>query len=199
MKKVAVLLENGFEEIEALTIKDVLERAQIKCDLISAKGENYVTGAHNITVKADKQLNYIDENTIVIKENEEKLNSLSQYDMIVLPGGMPGAKNLAENKMVIKEIKEFNENNKFIGAICAAPALVLPVADIENERKVTSYPGMESYLKNANYSEKLVVRDGNLITSRGPATALPFAYELVDALGEDSNKLKEDMLWNMLF
>lgn len=198
MKSVAILLENGFEEIEALTPKDVLQRSGIICDLVSTKGEEYVTGTHGTNVKVDKKLKYIEKNTIVINDDNEKLNSLNDYDMIVLPGGMPGAKNLAENKIVIEAVREFDKNNKFIAAICASPALVLPKANVLKERKVTSYPGMENYLKNANYSEELVVRDNNLITSRGPATALLFAFELVDALGEDSRKLKEEMLWNLI-
>lgn len=196
MKKVAILLENGFEEIEALTVKDVLERSKIKCHLVSTKGYEYVTGAHNITVKVDKMYNYVSKDELIIKENEEKIKSLNEYDMIVLPGGMPGAKNLAENQMVINEIKEFDKNNKLIGAICAAPAIVLTKAEIVNGRKVTSYPGMEQFLESANYSEELVVKDGNLITSRGPATALLFAYEIVKALGEDPSELKNEMLWN---
>ena len=184
MKKVAIILAEGFEEIEALTVSDVLRRANITCDLISIRDE-LVTSAHNLVVKADK----------IINEN------IKDYDMIVLPGGLPGADNLAQNSIVIDTIKEFNKKkDKYIAAICASPAIVLSKAGIEKDRYITSYPGekFENMLDEANYLEELVVVDGNLITSRGPATAMLFAYKLVDVLGGDSKSLKEDMLWNML-
>lgn len=184
MKRVAVLLANGFEEIEALTVVDVLRRAGIVCDMVSID-EEIVTGAHNIIVKSDKVLS----------------NEIKEYDMIVLPGGLPGAENLAKNSNVIELIKEFNnDKNKYIGAICASPALVLPEVEIEEDRYITSYPDeeYEKLLEKANYVEELVVVDGNLITSRGPATTLLFAYKIVDILGGNSDNLKAGMLWNML-
>lgn len=184
MKKVAVLLADGFEEIEALTVVDVLRRAGIMCDMVSINKEN-VCGAHNIEVKSDKLLG----------------EDIKEYDMVVLPGGLPGADNLAQNNKVIETIKEFNENaGKYVAAICASPAVVLPVAGIEENRYITSYPDeeYEKILEKANYVDELVVVDGNLITSRGPATTLLFAYKVVDILGGDSSKLKEGMLWNKL-
>lgn len=184
MKRVAVLLANGFEEIEALTVVDILRRAEITCDIVSINNE-LVIGAHGIEVKSNK---LIEEDT-------------KDYDMIVLPGGLPGADNLASNTKVIELIKEFNKNkDKYIAAICASPALVLPKAGIEEDRYITSYPGeeFEEDLKKANYVNELVVVDENLITSRGPATSMLFAYKLVDILGGDSSYLKEGMLWNKL-
>jgi len=184
MKKVAVLLANGFEEIEALTVVDVLRRAKITCDMVSINNEN-VLGTHNIEVKADKILD----------------DKIEDYDMIVLPGGLPGADNLAKNEKVIDILKKFNnDKTKYIGAICASPALVLPKAEIEENRYITSYPDdeYEKILEKANYVDELVVVDNNLITSRGPATTMLFAYKLVDILGGDSKSLKELMLWNKL-
>ena len=184
MKKVAVLLAEGFEEIEALTVVDVLRRAGINCDMVSISNEE-VKGAHNIIVKSDKILN----------------QDIENYDMVVCPGGLPGAEYLSKNETVLGVIKKFNKmENKYIAAICASPAMVLPNAGIEKDRYITSYPGenFENLLENANYVDELVVVDGNLITSRGPATTLLFAYKLVDILGGDSNSLKEGMLWNML-
>lgn len=184
MKKVAVLLADGFEEIEALTVVDVLRRADIICDTVSISKE-LVNGAHNIIVKADK----------LLKEDIE------DYDMIVLPGGLPGAENLSKNQKILDVIRKFDKiENKYISAICAAPAMVLSSAGIEEDRYITSYPGenFENLLKEANYVDELVVVDGNLITSRGPATALLFAYKLVDILGGNSSSLKDGMLWNML-
>lgn len=184
MKKVAVLLANGFEEIEALTVVDILRRAGILCDMVSIDDE-IVCGAHNIEVKSN----------ILFNEN------IKDYDMVVLPGGLPGAENLAKNEKVLDLIKTFNnDKSKYIAAICASPAIVLTEAGIEENRYITSYPGKEyeERLENANYLDELVVVDENLITSRGPATTMLFAYKLVDILGENSQSLKEGMLWNKL-
>lgn len=184
MKKVAVLLAEGFEEIEALTVVDILRRAGIICKMISIK-EEQVTGAHNIIVKADKILS----------------DDIKDYDMIVLPGGLPGAENLAKSEMVLKVLRDFSlDTNKYVAAICASPAMVLPKAGIEENKYVTSYPDSdyEKMLEKSNYTDELVVIDKNLITSRGPATTMLFAYKLVDILGGDSKILKEGMLWNEL-
>ena len=182
MKKIAVILANGFEEIEALTVVDITRRAGFKCDMVSIS-EELVTSAHNVVVKADKL--YAD--------------NINEYDMIVFPGGLPGADNLAKDERVLKTVKEFNNNeNKYIAAICASPAMVLSAAGIEKDRYITAYPGedFENMLEDANYVEELVVVDKNLITSRGPATTLLFAYKIVDVLGGDSETLKQGMLWN---
>ncbi len=184
MKKVAVLLANGFEEIEALTVVDVLRRAKIVCEMVSIENEQ-VIGAHNIVVKSDRLLG-------------EEIND---YDMIVLPGGLPGAENLSKSEKVLNTVREFSKDkNKYVAAICASPAMVLSKAGVEESKYITSYPdkGFEEMLKKANYVDELVVVDGNLITSRGPATTLLFAYKLVDVLDEDSSSLKKGMLWNML-
>lgn len=182
MKKIAVFLADGFEEIEALTVVDVTRRAGIQCDIVSIKGE-LVRSAHDVYVKADKLF------------NEDDLKS---YDMIVFPGGLPGAENLSKDVRIIDLVKYFNDENKFIAAICASPAMVLSTAKIEKDRYITSYPGenFEKMLEESNYVEELVVRDNNIITSRGPATTLLFAYKIVDVLGGDSEVLKEGMLWN---
>ena len=184
MKKIAVLLADGFEEIEALTVVDVTRRAGMNCDIVSIEGE-LVRSAHEIYVKADKLF------------NEEELKG---YDMIVFPGGLPGAENLANDERVTKLVKYFNDEKKFIAAICASPAMVLSAAGIEENRYITAYPGedFEVMLDKANYVEELVVVDENLITSRGPATTLLFAYKIVDVLGGNSEILKEGMLWNCL-
>ena len=184
MKKVAVLLAEGFEEIEALTVVDVLRRAKITCEIVSIE-EKSVKGAHNIIVEADKILS----------------EDIEDYDMLVFPGGLPGAENLANNQKILGVIRKFDKRkDKFLAAICASPAMVLTSAGIEENKYITSYPGddFENLLEKANYVDELVVIDGNLITSRGPATTLLFAYKLVDVLGGNSNSLKEGMLWNML-
>ena len=184
MKKVAVFLAEGFEDIEALATVDILRRAGIKCDMVSIDGE-FVKSAHNVVVKADR----------IIGEDIE------EYDMVVCPGGLPGAEYLSKDERVLNIIRKFNNmENKYIAAICASPAMVLSAAGIENDKYITSYPGedFENMLDKANYVEELVVVDGNIITSRGPATTFLFAYKLVDILNGNSEQLKEGMLWNML-
>ncbi|MBR2744661.1 MAG: DJ-1/PfpI family protein [Clostridia bacterium] len=184
MKKVAILLADGFEEIEALTPKDVLNRAGIECKLISIKNDLFVTGANGVTVKADKLL--------------ESNDNLEDFEMVVLPGGMPGAKYLAEDEHVLSILRKFNENKKYIAAICASPALVLSRAGVTEGKKVTSYPGMENHLSNAIYVDEMVVQDENIITSRGPATALEFSYKIAEALGGNAEGLKAGMLYKYL-
>ncbi|WP_024615182.1 DJ-1 family glyoxalase III [Clostridium sp. Ade.TY] len=180
MKKVCVLLANGFEEIEALTVVDVLRRANIECNLVSIDKE-YVTGAHNITVKADLLI-----------------DDVNYVDMVVLPGGMPGATNLRDNSKVINLIQNVLKDNKKVAAICAAP-IVLDKASVIDGKDVTSYPGFENELRGANYKEDLVVVSGNIITSRGPATALEFSYNILKELGSDKEKsLREEMLYNLV-
>lgn len=180
MKKTAVLLADGFEEIEALTVVDIMRRGNVKCDMVSIK-DIEVTGAHGIKVTSDKVIN----------------ESINDYDLIVCPGGMPGATNLQKNKMVIETIKKFYKEKKFVAAICAAP-IVLAEAGIIEGKNITSYPGFEEELKGCSYKEDTVVVDGNIITSRGPATAMEFSYKLLEILGNETyNDLKKGMLYNM--
>lgn len=180
MKKVAVLLANGFEEIEALTVVDVLRRGNVNCSMVSIN-EKEVTGAHNIKVIADE----------IISDDLD-------VDMVILPGGMPGATNLRDDLRVISLLKKMNNENKKIAAICAAP-IVLAKAGIISGEDITSYPGFEDDLKEGNYKEDLVVISGNLITSRGPATALEFSYTLLDVLNNPkSSVLRDEMLYNLI-
>ena len=120
--------------------------------------------------------------------------------MIVLLGGLPGATNLRDDERIIELVKYFDKvPEKFIAAICEAP-IILEKAGIIKGRRITSYPGDEytTLLKEANYLEDIVVVDDHLITSRGPATVLAFAYTLVDVLGGNSSLLKQGMLYNMV-
>lgn len=169
MKKIAVMLANGFEEIEALTVVDVLRRAEAEACMVSVCGE-YVTGSHGITVKSDALLEEVD---------------IEQFDAIVLPGGMPGAKILGECSAVIAAVESFDAQHKTIGAICAAPAVVLGMNGLTEGRTVTCYPAdcFINVLEGARYTGESVVRDGNLITASGPMAATEFALALCDALG----------------
>ncbi|KOF56420.1 MULTISPECIES: DJ-1 family glyoxalase III [Clostridium] len=183
MSKVLLFLAEGFEEIEALTVVDVLRRAEIVCDTCSLNEEN-VIGAHGIKVFADKTI--------------ENINA-KNYDAVVIPGGMPGAENLKNSDKVVRIVKDFNDEGKVVSAICAGP-IVLGKAKVTDDKKVTSYPGYENELGKCNYLEDIAVMDDNIITSRGPATAIYFALKLVEKLKgiETVEKLKEGMLVNFL-
>ncbi len=185
MKKVAVFLANGFEEGEALFTIDILRRAGLACDSVSI-GEEFVTSSRKITVKADKVLG-------------EK--NLAEYDMIVLPGGQPGSTNLSKDERVLKIVRNFiDDEKKFVAAICAAP-MVLKAAGVSKGRTLTSFPTdeLKSLFTDANYiDDQLVVQDGNLITSRSAATAMTWAYKLIDVLGGDSEPVKKAMLYDRL-
>ncbi|MBN1468295.1 MAG: DJ-1/PfpI family protein [Fusobacteriaceae bacterium] len=178
MKKVAVLFAEGFEEGEALTIVDIIRRAEIECHMIGTKNE-MITGSHNITVKVDK---IIDE-------------SIKNYDMVVLPGGLPGATNLRDDEKVIKLVQDMNEAGKFVCAMCAAP-IVLGKAGLLDGKNYTAYVGYDKKIETTGtFKEDIVVVDGNIITSRGPATTYAFAYKLVDVLGGDSMAVKNRMVY----
>lgn len=181
MKKVLVLLADGFEEIEALSVVDVLRRANVVCDMCSID-EEYVRGTHDIIIKSDCNIKEINK---------------TEYDAVVLPGGLPGAENLKSD--VVKDlVLSFNNDNKIVAAICAAPE-TLEAFGIIDDKKCTSYPGFVKNREKVNYIEdQLVVVDNNLITSRGPATALVFSLEILKALGykDEASDIKEGMMIN---
>ena len=163
---VYVHLADGFEEIEALTIVDVLRRADIAVNTVSVTGAKTVRGAHDIMVAAD---------LLFQEANYEKC------EMIVLPGGMPGTANLAKHEGLAKQLNAFAQNGKWLAAICAAPSVLGSLSLLKGKR-VTSYPGYQNKLIGAIYTEESVVRDGKLITSRGPGTAMEFSLKLVELL-----------------
>ena len=178
MTTVAVLLAEGFEEGESLTIADILRRAGIQADLVST-GDQQVTGGHGITVIAD----------VVMPD------SLLGYDMVVCPGGLPGATNLRDDPRVIAAVREMHEHDRWVTAMCAAP-IVLGAAGVLDGHEWTAYPGYETRIDTTGtFSEALVVRDGRVITSQGPASAYAFAFALVDALGGDSLTVKNRMVY----
>lgn len=180
MPKVALILAPGFEEIEALTPVDVLRRADISCDLLGF--DQTVTGSHGITVTADALWQ----------------GDLSAYDMVVLPGGMPGSAHLRDDERLMAALKDMQVADKWIAAICAAP-LALARAGVLAGKNFTCYDGVEREIADGNYRKETVVRDGKIITSRGPSTALAFAYELVEVLGGEAHKLREGMLYTDVF
>lgn len=171
MAKIIIPISNGFEEIETISIIDVCRRANIEVTIAAV--ENLQTiGAHNVKIEADCKI--------------EEINS-DDFDMIVLPGGLPNAFTLADNEKVQSLLKEFKEKDKNIGAICAAP-YALHKAGVLNEN-FTCYPSFEQKIKlNGYHEDDAVVIDNKVITSRGPATAMIFALEIVTILcGEETS------------
>lgn len=174
MGKAIILIADGFEEIEALSVVDILRRANIICDICSIKNK-YVIGSHNITIGADITIDKVD---------------FDEYSCLILPGGMPGSLNLQNNNIVIQSVKDFMINNKIIAAICAAP-IILNEAEIINSKKVTSHPSVIEKLGKSNYIESVTICDNNIITSRGPATAIYFALEILKKMNVSQDKINE--------
>lgn len=178
MAKVAVLMAEGYEESETLTIVDLLRRAEIECHTFSF-GEEFVKGMHNMYIKADKIFG----------------DEVKDYDLMILPGGRPGGANLKENPDVIKMVKYYNENNKYLAAMCSG-TVVLSDAKVIEGKKVTGYTGYADKLVGGIFSEDVVVFDQNIITSQGPATPYPFAFKIAEILGKDVSEMKERLMYN---
>lgn len=165
MKRAAVLLANGFEEVEAITPIDFLRRAGVEVTTVGI-AEKSVTGGHNIAVTAD--------------------TTVSRYaeipDLVVVPGGMPGATNVSNSSEAIELVRAVRRADGFVAAICAAPAVVLAPHGLLDGMRATCYPGFEDHFENAQFVEDRVVVDGKTITSRGPGTAAEFALEIIRRL-----------------
>jgi 4-methyl-5(b-hydroxyethyl)-thiazole monophosphate biosynthesis len=162
MSKIGIFMADGCEEIEALTVVDLLRRAKLTITMISIGGTKQVTGSHGIIFMADALASEVD---------------YGELDGIVLPGGMPGTLHLGENETVNRVIKQFAAAGKLVAAICAAPS-VLGAAGILQGKHATCHPGFEEKLIGAVTSEAPVVSDGNLITSRGMGTAVDFGLAI---------------------
>lgn len=181
-KKVALFIENGSEELELIAPLDVMRRANLEVDVISANNEDFITSAHNVKIMADKKI--------------EEINNILDYDAIVIPGGMPGSTLLRDNKKIIEFYQTMYNSGKLVAAICAAP-IVLSAAGITDDKEVTSYPGFDKEINCKTYnSEKAVVVDKNVITAQGPAVAILFGYEIVNYLLQDNtaDDIKKAML-----
>ena len=166
MSKAAVFLAQGFEEIEALTVVDICRRCGIVIDMVSVTEENQVTGAHGIAVTADKVFSQAD---------------FGAYDMLVLPGGMPGTKNLEAHAGLMGQVSAFYENGKYIAAICAAPSIFGHKGFLKG-RNACSYPSFESHLEGAAVTAGPVEISGHVITSRGMGTAIDFGLAIAGVL-----------------
>lgn len=171
MSRVLLFLADGFEEVEALTVVDLLRRAGVDVKTVSISDTKKVIGRSRITVEAD----------IMQKEA-----NFDEAEMLVLPGGQPGTTYLSRDKHLGKELKKFNDEGKKIAAICAAPTVFGGLGLLE-KRRATCYPGCESQLTGAQVVlDEEVVVDDNITTSRGAGTAIPFALSLIEQLvGED--------------
>lgn len=176
MKKAAVIVAPGFEEGETLTIVDIMRRANLQCDMFGF--DEVVEGGHEISVRCDKVLS----------------DEVIDYDMIILPGGYDGAANMRDSEEMMSVLCAMNEKGKYICAMCAAP-IVLEKANLLVDKNYTAYMGYDQKIKQGYYSKDKVVIDGNIVTSRGPATAYAFAYKLVDLLGGDSLAVKKRMVY----
>ena len=184
MKKVLLLATNGFEEIEALTVVDVLRRVGVSCLLCAVTDEAYLTGSHNIVVKADCKFS----------EMGTPAELASAYDAVVLPGGMPGSENLKNHDGVIAVLQAFYAAGKITAAICAAP-IALERAGLLAQKRFTVYPGCLPASNAYELTEEPVVCDGTVITGKAPAAALPFAYALVEALvGKEAMQAQKEAM-----
>lgn len=175
--KVMVPLAEGFEEIEAFSVIDVLRRAGIKVDTIGVVG-TVMASSHGVRVMVDKKITDVNPD---------------EYDAIVLPGGSPGYINLGKSAKLLEIIKKLNYQDKLIAAICASPSILSKLGLLDNKR-ATIYPGMEKELPYPR-GERVVV-DGNIITSQAPGTAIEFALKIVEKLAgkEKALQLRRDLV-----
>lgn len=165
-----VMLANGFEEVEALTAVDIIRRANKEVSTVSVTPTLKVEGAHGITVMADKTIEEV---------------SLTDADMVVLPGGMPGALNLRNCVKLCNALEKRASANLKIAAICAAP-FILGELGILRGKRATCYPGFENKLDGAEVTGAMVEQDGNIITGKGPAAAMDFALTIAEVLAGKS-------------
>ncbi len=172
MKSVLVPLAQGSEELEAVTVLNILRRAGIEAVSASLDGQP-IRGSRGTMLIPDTSL---DE---ALKRN---------FDMVVLPGGQPGTNNLKADARIIKLVQRMASQDRYVSAICAAPS-VLATAGLLDGKRVTSFPGSLDAFPKVSRQPQAVVEDGKLITSRGPGTAMDFALTLVERL---TNKAKRD-------
>lgn len=182
MAKSLIFLAPGYEEVEMLTVVDMLRRAGIEINMVSITDTLEVTSSHNVTIKADQLFADAD---------------FDSASMLILPGGMPGTNNLLAYTPLTDKLVEFNNSGKFIAAVCAAPS-VLGALGILNGKNATCYPGFEEKLTGASFQKKPVVRDGNVITSRGMGTCIDFAGEIITALDskQKAEEIKKKIIYN---
>ncbi|WMJ85924.1 DJ-1 family glyoxalase III [Anaerocolumna sp. MB42-C2] len=163
---VYIFLADGFEEIEGLTVVDLLRRADVQIVMVSITGKKQVMGSHNIKIEADELFGESD---------------YTKADMLILPGGMPGTKHLAEHQEFVTLLKQFNREGRKIAAICAAPS-VLGMNGILKGKKVTCYPGYEDKLTGALVTGNKTEADLNIITGKGMGVSIDFSLRIIETL-----------------
>ena len=175
------MLAQGFEEIEALAVVDILRRGEVEVKTVSITDEKKVCGAHGITVESD----------VIIGDITD------DFEALILPGGMPGTLNLQACKRLEQMILEANKKQKLLGAICAAP-MVLGELGLLNEKEGTCYPSFEAHLLGCRFKEDRVCISGNIITSRGAGTAHDFAFAILKILKNEeiSFDVRKSMLYD---
>lgn len=170
MSKLAVFFAEGFEEIEALTVVDICRRCGLETDMVSVTGEREVKSSHGVALHVDKTLSQTE---------------FDGYDMLILPGGMPGTKNLEACGELMAQLDRFYEEGRYIGAICAAPS-IFGHRGILKGRRACCYPDFESHLEGAEVTEGPVEISDHVVTSRGMGTAIDFALAIAGLFcGED--------------
>ena len=162
MSKIAIFFAKGYEEIEALAVVDICRRMGLTIDMVSITEADKVEGAHGMVVSMDKTFSQVD---------------FAQYDMLVLPGGGEGTKGLEAHAPLMEQVDAFYEGGKYIAAICAAPS-IFGHRGILKGRKACSYPSFEGHLEGAELTREPVAVSGNVITSRGMGTAIPFGLAI---------------------
>ncbi|MDO4932288.1 MAG: DJ-1/PfpI family protein [Prevotellaceae bacterium] len=184
MAKVYEFMANGTEELEALTVVDVLRRGGVDIKTVSISGTEEIESSHGVVIKCDMRI-------------EDAC--LDDADMLLLPGGLPGSTHLLEHEGVREALLRHAAEGRRIGAICAAP-MVLGDLGLLKGRKATCYPGFEKYMDGAEYTEELYTVDGNIITGCGPAATLPYSYAILEMLTDKDTveRLKEGMMYNRL-
>lgn len=181
IKTALVPVADGTEELEAVTIIDILRRAEVDVTVASVNGLS-ISASRGTRLTADR----------VINECKD-----SMFDLIALPGGLPGAEHLRDNAVLTAMLKDQKAAGRLYGAICASPAVVLQTHGLIGGRKATCYPGMGRDFENQEAVNETVVVDGTCVTSRGPGTAVPFALKLVELLTgtEKRNSVAKALLW----
>lgn len=183
MSKIAIFFATGFEEIEALTVVDILRRAGETVQMVSITGEKGVTSSHDVTVEMDLLFSDVDFTTL---------------DVLVLPGGMPGTKNLEAFAPLMEQVDAFVKAGKLVTAICAAPSILGHRGHLKG-KKACSFPSFEDHLEGADVVKEPAVIDGNIITGRGMGAAIPFGLAILEKLQgkEAAEALAEKIVYQM--
>lgn len=181
MKKVYVFLADGFEEVEGLTVVDVLRRAGADTETVSVMGRKEIRGSHEIQITADRLFEDVD---------------FLDAQLLVLPGGMPGTSNLKAHTGLTELLRSFDREEKYIAAICAAPSILGDLGMLKG-RKACAYPSFEDKLNCKEVVSDPVVTDGHIITGRGMGAAIAFALKLTELLfgGKKADEIAESIVY----